>query len=230
MNAVIVLFAAALFPNGRPEEPALCDRGAPEPTAFHARGYGMVAEVFPPDSRNNDTRTPVVHMYRVGYPGPRWNSEAERVWTAPLPHAEFPLAAVVSGEGHVVTFDDHSVGVLDAAHAVVLLGADGRRTGDYAMSELFTPSELAGMTVLDCGYDWRSEARFFFLLDGRPRFYVVLADERALEFDLESGTLGRGVVADYEQLARVAIREYANEEVLIWPITLRFASITDRLR
>lgn len=203
-----------------------CDRGSPEPTAFHARGFEMVAELFPPHSRNNDTDSPVAILFRMDYPGTRWESRAEHLWTATLPHQAFPLAAVVSMGGHLVTLDDHGGYGLDVGHAVVLMGADGP-IRDFSLTDLFTEEELGEFRISDCGYAWREGARFFFLLEGEQRFYILLAGGRVLEFDLESGDLQRGTEADFPELAAAAAREHANEETQVWSITLRFASISD---
>lgn len=221
--SVTLIASASLTSTGR------CDRGAPEPRAFHARGFEMVAELFPPDSRNNDSSSPVAHLYRMAYPGPRWEAKAEREWTTTLPHQDFPMAALVSMAGHMVTLDDHSNYGLDVGHAVVLVGADGGVRGDFSLTDLFTEAELEEFPVSDCGYDWREDARFFFLLDGEQRFYMLLAGGLVLEFDLDSGALRRGTEADFPELAATAAREHANEETQIWSITLRFASISDRM-
>ena len=41
----------------------------PEPTSFHSRGFGYVAEIFPPRSRQNSGDKPLCYFYELGYPG-----------------------------------------------------------------------------------------------------------------------------------------------------------------
>ena len=228
MVTLMMMAAASSIAFGSSGSQPLCDRGAAEPRAYHARGYGMVAEVFPPRSRNNDSDSPTVYMYRMSYPGPRWESNAELAWSAPLPHEEFPLAAVVSPEGHLVTLDDHSVAGQGHDRAVVLFDSRGKRLNDFAISDLFASSELADLEISDCGFHWRDGARFFFVMGEAPRFYVLLRDQRVLEFNLESGRLQGGQPDSFPDLQGVLARQFANEEVQVWSISLRFASLTDR--
>ena len=99
---------------------ARCDRGAPQPLGFHARGFGHLAEVFPPKSRQNSGSRPVAYFYDVGYPGTEWRVDARRVWTAELVNLQMPQAALVSMAGDFVTLDDyHQAGM---EHALVIYG------------------------------------------------------------------------------------------------------------
>ncbi len=81
---------------------SMCDRPAPEPLSFHSRGFGYVAEIFPPFSRQNSQERPVVHLYEVGYPGRGWDVNARPVMSAQLPHDVFPAEAVVSHVGRLL--------------------------------------------------------------------------------------------------------------------------------
>ena len=152
--------------------PPLCDRGAPEPRSFHSRGFGFVAEVFPGESRNNETPEPVVYMYAIGYPGADWKVDARHRWSATLPHSDFLSEAVVSMQGHLVTLDDYNE--LGADHAVVLFNSLGERLADYSLFELLTGEEISHSERSDCGIHWRQGARYFFLLDLVPRLYLAL--------------------------------------------------------
>jgi len=205
--------------------PLRCDRLAPEPTGFHARGFGMAAEVFPAGSRQNPGDGPRVYMYEVAHPGLRWEVRATRRWTVELPWAPFPREALVSTEGHVVLLDDDFEA--NGAHALALVGAGGKPAGAYRLSQLFSEGELQAMDWSDCGIHWRNGASYWFLLDGAPRFYVVLGGELALELDLATGDLRRGAVEEFPRLQAVRATPWPNEEVEVWSTSLRFSSITD---
>lgn len=205
--------------------PFLCDRPAPEPRSFHSRGFGRVAEIFPPGSRHNDGERPLAYLYEVAHPGSRWEVRARRVWSAPLPHGRFPSEAVVSVEGHLVTLDDYyEPGGPDA---VVLLDGAGRHLGSHALSDLLTEREIAALERSDCGIHWREGARYYFLTGAAPRFYVVLASALALEFDLARGGFRRGPADAFPDLVEVMGQPWADEEAGVWPTSLRFSSITD---
>lgn len=204
---------------------ATCDPLAPEPQSFHSRGFGVVAEVFPPGSRHNAGERPRIYTYEVGYPGPRWDVDARRVWSATLQHGHFPHDAVVSMEGHVVTLDDYfQVG---GENAVVLLDRLGRELRAYGLSDLLTEAEIADLEWSDCGILWRTGAGYYFLLGASPRFYVVLGGGPVLEFDLVSGALRRGANEAFPELAEILAKPWPNEEAEVWRTSLRFSSLTD---
>jgi hypothetical protein len=56
----------------------------PEPMSFHSRGFGYVAEIFPPHSRQNSGDKPLCYFYELGYPGSDWRIDARLKWKAPL--------------------------------------------------------------------------------------------------------------------------------------------------
>jgi len=66
------------------------DWGAPEPTSYRCRGFGYVAEVFPPGSRQNDTDRAFCYFYETGYPGKTWEVKAKLIWKGPLVNARDP--------------------------------------------------------------------------------------------------------------------------------------------
>ena len=76
-------------------DPPRCDRVGPQPVGFHARGFGYVAELFPPNSRHNPGTRPVAHFYEVES-GIGWTVQAQRLWTAQLANEVMPQAALVS--------------------------------------------------------------------------------------------------------------------------------------
>src|SRR5438045_658016 len=79
------------------------DWGWPEPTSFHSRGFGFVAEAFPPKSRQNPGSRPLCYFYAVGYPGTEWKVSARQIWRAELANARMPYQALVSMDGVLVT-------------------------------------------------------------------------------------------------------------------------------
>src|SRR5262249_15475168 len=56
----------------------------PEPASFHARGMSLVAEVFPPASRQNSGSRALCYFYEVAYPGERWDVKAQLKWKREL--------------------------------------------------------------------------------------------------------------------------------------------------
>lgn len=206
---------------------AFCDRPAPEPRSFHSRGFGYVAEVFPPRSRQNPGERPVAYLYAVGYPGRGWDLDARLVASVTLPHEESPAEAVVSQAGHLVTLDDYYKP--GEANAVVLVDSVGHLVGAYALTDLLHEDEILAVGRSDCGIQWRDGARYYFLLQPVPRFYIVLSSGLVLEFRLGDGAFGRGRAGAFPDLLQVMGQDFANEEVAPWATSLRFSSITDVL-
>lgn len=132
LTAVFTIVADASLP--------ICDKGAPEPLSFHARGFGYVAEVFPPKSRHNAGSRPVAYLYEVGYPGSEWRVQARRVWTAELAGRLMPQAALVSMAGYLVTLDDYYE--LGGDHALVIYDRDGRFVRSFTLGELGDQPEI----------------------------------------------------------------------------------------
>ncbi|HUG02709.1 MAG TPA: hypothetical protein VML95_12650 [Longimicrobiales bacterium] len=151
---------------------SVCDKPAPEPQSFHSRGFGYVAEIFPPLSRQNSLERPLAHVYAVGYPSRRWEVDARLVTSATLPHDAFPAEAVVSQAGHLVTLDDYYQS--GQANAVVLVDTARSLVGAYALTELLLEDEISALERSDCGVHWRDGARYFFLLEAASRFFIAL--------------------------------------------------------
>ena len=201
-----------------------CDRGAPEPIGFHSRGFGYVAELFPPKSRRNPGTKPRAYLYTVAYPGREWRVEAHRLWTAELANALMPDAALVSAAGHVVTLDDY-----DGAggnHALVVYATTGRLVRSFALEQLLG-AETSRVARADCGLLWREGTSFYFASQVDPKLYIVLPWNRVLEVTLSTGTLRRGILGDFPALREILKTQYPNELTEVWATSLRFSSLTD---
>jgi len=208
--------------------PLRCDRPAPEPAAFHSRGFGFVAEFFPPHSRQNNGDSPAAFVYEVGYPGTSWQMDARRLWTGPLVNPRFPQAALVSMQGDLVTLDDYDRP--GEADAVVIYDRSGQLRRRFALTELLDSAALASVMRSDCGFHWREDAIFYFTGGEQPRLYIVQHRGRVLEFDLRTGAFRRAPEPAFPALNAILAREHPNEQTGIWRISLRFSSITDVAR
>ena len=202
-----------------------CDRVGPEPVGFHARGFGYVAELFPPKSRHNPGTRPVAYLYQVDHPGIGWNVQAKRLWTAQLANEIMPQAALVSMAGHVVTLDDYQEAGAD--HALVVYDPGGRLVRSFTLRDLLGDADLSQVPRSDCGWLWREEARFFFTGSSDAKLYVLLASRRVLEVTLATGELRRGLEADFPALVEILQQDFPNEETAIWALNLRFAALSD---
>jgi hypothetical protein len=222
---VLLLVMAGFGGSSETDAVSRCDRGAPQPIGFHARGFGYVAEVFPPRSRQNTGSRPVAYFYAVGYPGTEWRVDARRVWTAELVNAQLPEAALVSMAGDFVTLDDyHEAG---RAHALVIYARDGRLIRSFALEQLLDSADLAHVPLSDCGWLWREGTAFYFTRDPDAKLYVAFRWGRVLELTLATGELRRGGLADFAALRDITGRPFPNEHAESWSLNLRFSSITD---
>jgi hypothetical protein len=201
----------------------VCDRPAPHPVAFHSRGFGYVAEVFPPGARRNTGDTPRVYLYQVGYPGSQWRVDARRLWTAEL--RGMPQAALVSVAGHFVALDDYWTA--GGERAVVVFEPDGRHVRSYRLDELLEAGDMARVEWSDCGLLWREGTRFYFSREPNSKLYIVLRSGRVVEVALATGALRSGVRDDFETLREILAQQYPNELAEVWSISLRFSSLTD---
>ena len=104
---------------------------APAPVSFHSRGFGYVAEVFPPKSRQNSTEKPICYFYEVGFPGAEWKIDAKLKWKATLANDVMPYQAVVSMQGMLVTFDEH--GAAGYKNAVAIYSKNGLLVRKYQL-------------------------------------------------------------------------------------------------
>ena len=222
---MVALLIGALIRMVTPFGPPRCDRAAPQPVGFHARGFGYVAELFPPKSRHNRGTRPVAYLYQVDHPGIGWNVQAQRLWTAQLANEIMPQAALVSMTGHVVTLDDyHEAG---AEHALVVYDPGGQRVRSFTLRDLLGDADLSQVPRSDCGWLGREEARFFFTRSIDAKLYVLLASRGALEVTLTTGELKRGLEADFPSLVEILQENFPNEEAAIRALNLRFASLSD---
>src|SRR4051812_39593672 len=71
----------------------------PEPASFHARGMSLLAEVFPPNSRQNSGSRPLCYVYELGYPGTRWDVKPQLKWKGALANDRMPVDAILSMQG-----------------------------------------------------------------------------------------------------------------------------------
>jgi hypothetical protein len=204
----------------------------PAPTSFHARGFGFVAEIFPPMSRQNPGDKPLCYFYALGYPGSDWSVDARLLWKTPLINDRMPYQALVSQQGELVTLNEH--GRVGYENAVVIYDKQGHLVRDYGLDELLPGPEASlnentnKITISTSSRWWNKEATYYFL--GEPsRFYVVLPWGTALEFFLDSGKVTYGPAAGFPALTAPRANQFANEQVEVWPTSLRFSSITDVL-
>ena len=198
---------------------------APQPVSFHCRGFSLVAEMFPPKSRNNPSDRPMCYFYSVGYPGAKWKVDAKLLWKAqlvrvPRPHAG-PYQAVVSMRGHLVTING-GTGTYQE-HSVAIYDPNGKLVRSYPFKSL-TPL-VDRMPHLPM-WGWHRGARYFF-----PRkaalFYILLPWGKAMEFGLKDGSFRHGDAKGFPELTALAGKGCADEEAMIWRTSLRFSSITD---
>ena len=201
-----------------------CDRGAPEPIGFHSRGFGYVAELFPPKSRRNPGTKPRAYLYTVAYPGREWRVEAHRLWTVELANASMPDAALVSVDGRLVTLDDYDGA--GGSNALVVFATTGKVVRSFALEQLLGV-ETSRVVRSDCGFLWREGTSFYFAGREDPKLYVVLPWSRVLEVTLSTGMLRRGILGDFPALREVLKNQYPNELTEVWATSLRFSSLTD---
>ena len=208
--------------------PSIADEWvAPEPVSFHSRGFGFVAEVFPPRSRQNSTEKPVCYFYEVGYPGTAWKIDAKLKWRVPLANDLMPYQAVVSMQGRLVTFDEH--GAAGHKNAVAIYSPTGSLVTRYQPDEFIPAADIGKIETSESSRWWTKGAKYYFL-ESPGRLYIVLSWGKVVEFNLDTGRHKYGPAAEFSDLAKAMAKgDYANEETEIWAISLRFSSITDLL-
>jgi hypothetical protein len=222
---MMALLLAAVLGTASASLPTRCDRGAPQPVGFHARGFGYVAEVFPPKSRHNAGPRPIAYFYAVGYPGTEWRVDARRMWTGELANTQLPQAALVSMAGDFVTLDDYYQA--GAEHAIVIYDRGGRLIRSFTLEQLLEPTDLARVPLSDCGRLWRDGTMSYFTSAPDAKLYVVFPWGRVLELTLASGALSRGELTDFATLRDITARRFPNEQAESWSLSLRFSSLTD---
>lgn len=212
------------------------DVGWPEPASFHARGFGFVAEVFPPASRQNPASDRAFcYFYEVGYPGTRWDVHAKLIWKAPVVNGRMPVEGLVSMDGRLVTLNEW--GAIGHAHAIVVYDRRGQLVadihGDRVLSAL-GPEANAHVHPSDTTRWWNQDAKYYFSRDGSSpgsyrmgaRLYVRLNWPRVLVVNLETGEFKGGAPSDFPELT--AIAGDSNAATAVWKTSLRFSSMTDQ--
>jgi hypothetical protein len=200
--------------------------GAPNPVSFNSRGFGYVAEIFPPRSRQNSTEKPLCYFYEVGYPGgTEWKVDAKLKWKAPLVNDLMPYQAVVSMQGWLVTLNEY--GALGYKNAVAIYSQTGALVKTYPLDELIPASDRGKIETSMSSRWWNKNASYYFL-ENPERFYVVLPWGKLVEFHLRTGQYKYGPSDQFSELAKVLAKgNNTNEETEIWATSLRFSSITD---
>jgi hypothetical protein len=202
------------------------DWGAPNPVSFNSRGFGYVAEIFPPRSRQNSTEKPLCYFYEVGHGGgTEWKIDAKLKWKASLVNDLMPYQALVSQQGRLVTLNEY--GTLGYKNAVAIYSQAGALVRTYQLDEFVPAGDTGKIRTSVSSRWWNQEAKYYFL-DNPGRLYVVLPWGKVVEFHLDKGRYKYGPSAEFSELAKVLARgNNTNEETEIWATSLRFSSITD---
>jgi hypothetical protein len=207
--------------------PAAADEwGAPNPVSFNSRGFGYVAEIFPPRSRQNSTEKPLCYFYEMGYPGGTvWKIDAKPKWKAPLVNDLMPYQAVVSMNGRLVTLNEY--GALGYKNAVAIYSQTGALVKTYKLDELIPASDTGKIETSMSSRWWNKDVKYYFP-DNPGRLYVILPWGKVAELYLDTDRYKYGPSAQFSELAKVLAKaNNTNEETEIWTISLRFSSITD---
>jgi hypothetical protein len=202
------------------------DWGAPHPVSFNSRGFGYVAEIFPPGSRQNPTEKPLCYFYEMGYGGgTEWKIDARLKWKAPLVNDLMPYQAVVSMHGRLVTLNEY--GALGYKNAVAIYSQSGSLVRSYQLDEFIPVGDSEKVETSMSSRWWNKDAMYYFL-ENPGRLYVVLPWGKVAEFHLDTGRYKYGPSAEFSDLAKVIAKGInGSEETEIWATSLRFSSITD---
>jgi hypothetical protein len=198
----------------------------PEPASFHARGMSLVAEVFPPASRQNPGSHALCYFYEVGYPGTRWDIKPQLKWKRELANDRMPVEAIVSMDGWLVTFNDW--GGMGKTHSIVVYDPGGRRVADWSGDQLFKDAALqkiARERMSVSSIWWNEKAKYYFTR--ASALFISLADNVVIRIDLAGGSYRVGVPATFRDYAIVS--GDTNGVTEVWKTSLRFSSITDLL-
>jgi hypothetical protein len=193
------------------------DWGAPHPVSFNSRGFGYVAEIFPPGSRQNPTEKPLCYFYEMGYGGgTEWKIDARLKWKAPLVNDLMPYQAVVSMHGRLVTLNEY--GALGYKNAVAIYSQSGSLVRSYQLDEFIPAGDSEKVETSMSSRWWNKDAMYYFLLPWG----------KVAEFHLDTGRYKYGPSAEFSDLAKVIAKGInGSEETEIWATSLRFSSITD---
>jgi hypothetical protein len=187
-----------------------------------------VAEIFPPQSRQNGGEAPICCLYKIAYPGRSWAVDAELVWKGKLATHQMPSHALVSMVGELVTLNEYDR--IGDRNAVVLYNTEGKLIRSYHIDEIVPKEDQEAFPGHPGGVycNWNDGARYFFTR-GSHRLYILLRTEKVVEFSLLSGEYRFDTLASFPDLATLVEKKHADEETKIWETSLRFSSITDVL-
>ena len=135
----------------------------PEPASFHSRGMQLVAEIFPPASRQNQGTHALCYFYELGYPGTRWDVTPTLKWKAELANEHMPVEAIVSQDGWLVTLNEwYGAG---QAHSLVVYDPRGRLVADWSGDRLFADPALRKIArdrMSMSSVWWNQHANYYF--------------------------------------------------------------------
>jgi hypothetical protein len=100
-------------------------RKRPEHVSFYSRDFTYVAEVFPPELRQNKSKKLICYFYQMGYRGKQWEVRPKLLWKAEFVNDLMPLSAVISMGQGVFTLDEQ--GRVGYQNAVVIYNEQGQR-------------------------------------------------------------------------------------------------------
>ena len=198
----------------------------PEPASFHARGMQLVAEIFPPASRQNPGKRALCYFYELGYPGTTWNVTPTLKWKAELANEHMPIDAIVSQDGWLVTLNEwYGAG---QAHSLVVYNPRGRLVADWSGDRLFADPLLQAIardrTSMSSVW-WNQHASYYFTR--QHVLFVSLSANAAIRVDLPAGSYRVGAASAFRDYT--AATADANALTEIWKTSLRFSSVTDVL-
>jgi len=198
----------------------------PEPARFHARGMQLVAEIFPPASRQNPGKRALCYFYELGYPGTRWDVTPTLKWKAELVNEHMPVDAIVSQDGWLVTMNEwYGSG---RAHSLVVYDPRGRLVADWSGDRLFADpavQKIAREQTSMSSVWWNQHASYYFTQ--QRMLFVSLSADAVLRVDLAAGSYRVGTASALRDYTAAAADGNALTE--IWKTSLRFSSITDVL-
>jgi hypothetical protein len=199
---------------------------SPEPASFHARGLALVAEIFPPASRQNAGSHALCYFYELEYPGTRWDVKPTLKWKAALVNEQMPVDAIVSPDGWLVTLNNW--GAAGGKHSVVVYDQRGRLIADWSGDQLFAHpllQKIARERRSVSSIWWNENAKYYF---SRARaLFVSIGPDAVIRIDLAGGSYRVGDRSTFPEYTSVAADTNALTE--IWKTSLRFSSITDVL-
>jgi len=198
----------------------------PEPASFHSRGMQLVAEIFPPASRQNQGKRALCYFYEVGYPGTRWDVTPTLKWKAELVNEHMPVDAIVSQDGWLVTINNwYGAG---QAHSLAVYDPRGHLVADWSGDRLFNDpalQKIARDRTSMSSIWWNQHATYYFTR--QHVLYIHLSADAVIRVDLASGSYRVGPASAFRDYTVAAAD--ANALTEIWKTSLRFSSITDVL-